>query len=85
MRIFQYMRRFFQMMARMRKVIHIVSMTCRHEQRKNGLVPVESYKRETDRNLWIRSIGPIIPHGTASFFLQLDDGIAAALWTSRSE
>ncbi|EXZ77323.1 hypothetical protein M144_3366 [Bacteroides fragilis str. 3-F-2  len=41
----------------MRKVIHIVSMTCRHEQRKNGLVPVESYKRETDRNLWIRSIG----------------------------
>lgn len=57
MRIFQYMRRFFQMMTRMRKVIHIVSMTCRHEQRKNGLVPVESYKRETDRNLWIRSIG----------------------------
>ena len=57
MRIFQYMRRFFQMMARMRKVIHIVSMTCRNEQRKNGLVPVESYKRETDRNLWIRSIG----------------------------
>lgn len=57
MRKFQYMRRFFQMMARMRKVIHIVSMTCRHEQRKNGLVPVESYKRETDRNLWIRSIG----------------------------
>ena len=62
MRIFQYMRRFFQMMARMRKVIHIVSMTCRHEQRKNELVPVESYKRETDRNLWIRSIG--IRHST---------------------
>ena len=57
MRIFQYMRRFFQMMTRMRKVIHIVSMTCRNEQRKNGLVPVESYKRETDQNLRIRSIG----------------------------